>query len=47
VLELNPSGWRCVGWLVVSNTHKALGCLDVANTSGETSVGTLQTRGSH
>jgi hypothetical protein len=22
VLELNPSGWRCVG-LVVANTHKA------------------------
>jgi hypothetical protein len=50
VLELNPSGWRCVG-LVVANTHKAqegaLGGLVVANTSGETSVGTLQARGSH
>jgi hypothetical protein len=50
VLELNPSGWRCVG-LVVANTHKAqegaLGGLVVANTSGETSVGTLQAKGSH
>jgi hypothetical protein len=50
VLELNPSGWRCVG-LVVANTHKAqegaLGGLVVANTSGETSVGMLQARGSH
>jgi hypothetical protein len=50
VLELNPSGWRCVG-LVVANTHKAqegaLGDLVVANTSSETSVGTLQARGSH
>jgi hypothetical protein len=50
VLELNPSGWRCVG-LVVANTHKAqegaLGGLVVANTFGETSVGTLQARGSH
>jgi hypothetical protein len=50
VLELNPSGWRCVG-LVVANTHKAqegaLGGLIVANTSGETAVGTLQARGSH
>jgi hypothetical protein len=50
VLELNPSGWRCVG-LVVANTHKAqVGALDslvVANTSGETSVGMLQARGSH
>jgi hypothetical protein len=50
VLELNPSGWRCVG-LVVANTHKAqqgaLGGLVVANTSGETSVGTIQVRGSH
>jgi hypothetical protein len=50
VLELNPSGWRYVG-LVVANTHKAqegpLGGLVVANTSGETSVGTLQARGSH
>jgi hypothetical protein len=38
VLELNPSGWRCVG-LVVANTHKAqegaLGGLVVANTSSE------------
>jgi hypothetical protein len=50
VLELNPSSWRCVG-LVVANTHKAqeggLGGLVVANTSNETSVGTLQPRGSH
>jgi hypothetical protein len=50
VLELNPSGWRCMG-LVVANTHKAqegaLGCLVIANTNGETSVGTLQARGSH
>jgi hypothetical protein len=50
VLELNPSGWRCVG-LVVTNTHKAQeGAFDglvVANTSGETSVGTLQARESH
>jgi hypothetical protein len=50
VLELNPSGWRCVG-LVVANTHKAqdgaLGGLVVANTSDETSVSTLQSRGSH
>jgi hypothetical protein len=47
VLELNPSGWRCVG-LVVVNTHKAqegaLGGLVAANTSGETSVATLQAR---
>jgi hypothetical protein len=37
--------------LVVANTHKAqervFGDLIVANTSGETSVGTLQTRESH
>jgi hypothetical protein len=50
VLELTPSGWRCVG-LVVANTHKAqegaLGGLVLANTSGETSVSTLQARGSH
>jgi hypothetical protein len=50
VLELNPSGWRCVG-LIVANAHKAqegaLGGLVVDNTSGETSVGTLQARGSH
>jgi hypothetical protein len=50
VLELNPSGWRCVG-LVVANTHKAqegsLGGLVVANTSVEISVGMLQARGSH
>jgi hypothetical protein len=50
VLELNPSGWICVG-LVVANTRKAqegaLGGLVVANTSGETSVGTLQARESH
>jgi hypothetical protein len=50
MLELNPSGWRCVG-LIVANTHKAreggLGGLVVANTSGETSVGTLQARGNH
>jgi hypothetical protein len=50
MLELNLSGWRCVG-LVVANTHKAeegaLGGLVVDNTSDETSVGTLQARGSH
>jgi hypothetical protein len=50
VLELNPSGWRYVGW-VVANTHKAqegaLGGLVVVNTSGETSVGTLQVKESH
>jgi hypothetical protein len=50
VLELNLSGWRYVG-LVVANTHKAqergLGGLVVANTSDETSVGTLQAGGSH
>jgi hypothetical protein len=44
VLELNPSGWRCVS-LVVANIYKAqeetLGGLVVPNTSGETSVGTL------
>jgi hypothetical protein len=49
VLELNLSGWRFVG-LVVANTHKAqergLGGLVVANTSDETSVGTLQAGGS-
>jgi hypothetical protein len=37
--------------LVVANTHKAqegaLGDLVVTNTSGETSVGMLQARGSH
>jgi hypothetical protein len=37
--------------LVVANTHKAqegtLGGLIVANTSGETSFGILQARGSH
>jgi hypothetical protein len=50
-LELNSSSWRCVGEVVVANTHKAQeGALDglvVANTSGETSVGILQSRGSH
>jgi hypothetical protein len=50
VLELNPSGWRCVS-LVVANTHKAqegaLGGLVVANTFGEISVGMLQASGSH
>jgi hypothetical protein len=50
VLELNLSGWRCVG-LVVANTHKAqegdLGGLVVDNSSSETSVGTLQARGRH
>jgi hypothetical protein len=50
VLELNLSGWRCVG-LAVANTHKAqegaLGDLVVANTSSETSVGALQARASH
>jgi hypothetical protein len=44
MLELNPSGWRCVG-LVVANTHKAqkgvLSGLVVANTSDKISVGTL------
>jgi hypothetical protein len=47
-LELNPSGWRCVGEATMTNTHKAqegpLGGLVVANTSGETSVGMLQAR---
>jgi hypothetical protein len=47
VLELNPSGGRCMG-LVVANTHKAhegaLGDLVIANTSGETSVSTIQAR---
>jgi hypothetical protein len=41
VLEINPSGWRCVGEAVMANTHKAqegaLGGFVVANTSGETS----------
>jgi hypothetical protein len=50
-LELNPSCWKCVGEDVMANTHKAqegaLGGLVVANTSSETSVGTLQARGSH
>jgi hypothetical protein len=50
MLELNPSGWRCVD-LVVANTHKAqegtLGDLVVANTSDEISVGTLQARESY
>jgi hypothetical protein len=50
MLELNPSGWRCVS-LVLANSHKAqegvLGYLVVANTSSETLVGTLQARGSH
>jgi hypothetical protein len=50
-LELNLSGWRCVGEAAMANTHKAQeGALDglvVANTSGETLVGTLQARGSH
>jgi hypothetical protein len=50
VLELNPSGWRCVG-LVVANTHMAqegaFGGFVVANTFGETSVGMLQARESH
>jgi hypothetical protein len=51
VLELNPSGWRCVGLAAMANTYKAqegaLGGLFVAKTSGEISVGTLQARGSH
>jgi hypothetical protein len=51
VLELNPSGWRCVGEAAMANAHKAqngaLGGLVVANTSGESSMGTLQARGSH
>jgi hypothetical protein len=50
MLEFDPFGWRCVG-LVIANTHKAqegaLGGLVIANTSGETSEGTLQARGSH
>jgi hypothetical protein len=50
VLELNLSGWRYVD-LVVANTHKAqeggLGGLVIASTTGETSVSTLQARGSH
>jgi hypothetical protein len=50
VLELNPSGWRCAG-LVVAKTHMAqegaLGGLVIANTSNETSVSTLQARGSY
>jgi hypothetical protein len=50
VLELNPSGWRCVG-LGVANTHEAQegahGGFVVVDTSDETSVGTLQARGSH
>jgi hypothetical protein len=45
VLELNPSGWRCVGEAAMAKTHKveegARGDFVVANTSGETSVGTL------
>jgi hypothetical protein len=45
VLELNPYDRRCVGEAVMANTHKAqeggLDGLVVANTSGETSVGTL------
>jgi hypothetical protein len=45
VLELNPSGWRCVDEAAMAKTHNveegALGGLVVANTSGETSVGTL------
>jgi hypothetical protein len=49
-VELNPSGWRCVG-LVVANTHKAqegpLGGSVIDNISGETFVGMLQARGSH
>jgi hypothetical protein len=51
VLELNPSGCRCVGLATMANTHKAqegaLGGLVIANTSGEISVGTLQAIGSH
>jgi hypothetical protein len=51
VLELNPSGWRCVGLAAMANTHKAqeraLGGLFVAKTSSEISVGMLQARGSH
>jgi hypothetical protein len=45
------SVWLEMCGLVVANTHKAqegaLGGLVVANTSGETSMGTLQARGSH
>jgi hypothetical protein len=51
VLELNSSSYRWVGEAAMANTHTAqegaLGGLVVANTSGETSVGTLQARGSH
>jgi hypothetical protein len=51
MLELNPSGWRCVGEATMANTHRAqegaLGGLVVANTSSETSVGILQARVSH
>jgi hypothetical protein len=51
ILELNRFGWRCVGEAAMSNNHKtkegALGCLGVANTSGETSLSKLQARGSH
>jgi hypothetical protein len=40
-----------VGEAVMANTHKAqegaLSGLDVANTSGETSVGMLQARGNY
>jgi hypothetical protein len=50
-LELNPSGWRCVGEAAMANTHKAKegapGGLVVVNTSDETSVGTLHAKGSH
>jgi hypothetical protein len=50
-LELNSSGWRCVGEGTMANTHKAQeGVLDgliVTNTYGETLVATLQARGSH
>jgi hypothetical protein len=49
-LELNLSSWRCVG-LILANTHEAqegaLSGLVLANTSGETLVGTLQASGSH
>jgi hypothetical protein len=50
-LELNPSGWRCVGEAAMANTHNAqegaLGGLVGTNTFGETLVGVLQARGIH
>jgi hypothetical protein len=50
-LELNLSGWRCVGEDAMANTHKAqevgLSGLVVAHTSGGTSVGALRARGGY